>query len=132
MTWKKQIRPDEKVGLKLTQAERTLCVEGLTLLSEQYEEAIRGAAANKPVMLTLDDLDELGGYVAADANHCEDRKGLVLPELPEQPRKIAMLLPQCNLAWFGAKRLEAERRRERHYLQQNNIQLPIRPHAGPN
>ncbi len=71
---KRHIQPDDRIGVKLTQAERSLLLEGLTLLPSVYEEAVKGTPAKEPVMLTLDDLDELGGYIAADANHTQDKK----------------------------------------------------------
>jgi hypothetical protein len=71
---KRQIQPDEKIGLRLSQAERALLLDGLTLLPREYEEVIHATESSKPVMLTLDDLDDLGGYVAAEANHCDDTK----------------------------------------------------------
>ena len=74
MPGKKQIRRGDKIGLKLTSAERTLLLEGLTCLPTQYEQAINGTPTSEPVMLTLDDLDDLGGYVAADANHATNKK----------------------------------------------------------
>ena len=71
---KKHIQPDDRIGLKLTQAERSLLLEGLTLLPSKFEDAVKGTPAKEPVMLTLDDLGELGGYIAADANHTQDKK----------------------------------------------------------
>lgn len=74
MARKKQIQSNEKIGLKLTPAERTLLLKDLNILPTEHQEAIKGAPANEPVMLTLDDLDDLGGYVAAEANHCDDKR----------------------------------------------------------
>lgn len=74
MTSKKHIQPDEKVPLKLTAAERRLLLEGVLLLDEGHTQIIRDTPASKPVMMTLDDLDSFGGYVAAEANHCDDKK----------------------------------------------------------
>jgi hypothetical protein len=74
MTRKKQIQPDDKIGLKLTQAERKLLLDGLNMLPKEHQQAIKGTPVNEPVMLTLDDLDDLGGYVAAEVNHCDDKK----------------------------------------------------------
>jgi hypothetical protein len=70
----KQIQSGEKVPLKLTAAERKLVVEELTVLDDQCERIVRNTPADGPVMLTLDELDEFMGYVAAEANHCRDRK----------------------------------------------------------
>lgn len=72
--WKKLIQPGEKVPLKLTAAERKLILEDLTCLDRDYEEMVRSTPSGEPVMLTLDDLEDLGGYIAAEANHCNDPK----------------------------------------------------------
>jgi len=74
MPTKKQIQPGEKVPLKLTAAERKLVLEDLMCLDQDYEQIIQGTPTGKPVMMTLDDLDDFGGYIAAEANHCEDTK----------------------------------------------------------
>ncbi len=68
-----QIRPGEKLPLKLTAAERTLVLEGLTCLDQEIEQVVKDTPTNEPVMLSLDDLDDFGGYVAAEANHCENK-----------------------------------------------------------
>lgn len=74
MTSKKRIQPGDKVPLKLTAAERKFLLEGALILDEAYLQIIRDTPAGKPVMMTLDDLDDFGGYVAAEANHCDDKK----------------------------------------------------------
>ena len=74
MPAKKQIQPGEKVPLKLTATERKLVLEDLMCLDEDYEQIIRETPTGKPVMMTLDDLDNFGGYIAAEANHCDDKK----------------------------------------------------------
>lgn len=74
MPTKKQIHPGEKVPLKLTAAERKLVLEDVTCLDTNYEQIIRDTPSGKPVMMTLDDLDDFGGFIAAEANHCEDNK----------------------------------------------------------
>jgi len=74
MTREKQIQPGEKVPLKLTVTERKLVLEDLMCLDDEYEQIIRETLPGKPVMMTLDDLDNFGGYIAAEANHCDDKK----------------------------------------------------------
>ena len=69
-----QIQPGEYLPLKLTAAERKLVLEDLMCLDETIEQIIRETPSGKPVMMTLGDLDDFGGYVAAEANHCEDKK----------------------------------------------------------
>jgi len=71
---KKHIQSDEKVPLKLTSAERKLVLEGLLCLDSEIAEIIRGTPNGKPVMMTLDDLDDFAGFIAAEANHCDDKK----------------------------------------------------------
>lgn len=72
MTKKKLIQPGEKLPLKLTAAERKLLLEDVLFLEESYPETIRETPAGEPVMMTLDDLEDFGGSVAAEANHCDD------------------------------------------------------------
>ena len=43
-------------------------------LDREYEEVIRDSPTDKPIMLTLDQWDDLGGHIAAEANHTRDRK----------------------------------------------------------
>jgi hypothetical protein len=71
---KKQIQSGEKVGLKLTQAERKLVLDELLCLDDEHEEIVRTTPTSKPVMMTLDELDNFGEYVVAEANHCDDKK----------------------------------------------------------
>ncbi len=70
--WKKLIKRGEKVGLGLTQAERKLLLTGLVFLHRHVEEAVRSTPSGEPVMLTLGDLEDLAGHVAAEANHAKD------------------------------------------------------------
>lgn len=64
MPSKKQIKLGEKVPLKLTAGEPKLVLEDLTCLDPDYEKIIRDTPGGKPVMMTLDDLDDFGGYIA--------------------------------------------------------------------
>lgn len=72
--WKKRIQPGEKVPLKLTAAERKLILEGVLFLDDEYPDTIRETPTGKPVMLTLDALEDFSGYIAANANHCKDKR----------------------------------------------------------
>lgn len=74
MTWMKRIEPGEKLGLKLTSAQRKLVLDDTLVLDKPLERTVRETPEGKPVMLTLDELDELGGRVAATANHCPDKR----------------------------------------------------------
>ena len=71
---KKHIQPGEKVALKLTAKERMLVLECVNFLDDNCLLVIAGTPASKPVMMTLDEIDDLSGYVAAEANHCADKK----------------------------------------------------------
>ena len=73
MTRKKQMKPGEKVGLTLTHTERTLFLNALHGLTEEIWDVIRATPTAQPVMLTLDDLDDLEGHVAAEANQTKDK-----------------------------------------------------------
>ena len=70
----KFIQPGTKIGLKLTAAERKLILDGLISLDDNYAQAIRDTPSNQPVEFTLDDWDDFGGYIAAEANHTHDKK----------------------------------------------------------
>jgi hypothetical protein len=74
MTPRKKIKPGDKIGLKLTAEERLVLLDELNCLPSELERIIRRTPAAKPVLLTLDNLDELDGYVAAEANHAKDKK----------------------------------------------------------
>jgi len=71
---KKYIQPGQKLSLKLTANERKLVVENLMCFDEIYEQLIVGTPADEPLMMTLDELDDFSGYIAAEANHCDDKK----------------------------------------------------------
>ena len=70
----KHIQPGTKIGLKLTATERKLILDDLMCLDDNYAQVIRDTPADQPVQFTLDDWDDFGGYIAAEANHTEDRK----------------------------------------------------------
>lgn len=70
---KKHIRPGEKVPLKMTAAQRALVVNEVTCLDQSYEQTIRDTPLAEPIMMTLDELDDFAGFVAAEANHCDQR-----------------------------------------------------------
>jgi hypothetical protein len=71
-----RIRPDEKVPLELNDRERTLILEH-TFAHEELTNRLRIAPkpGERPVFrFTLDDLDDLAEFVAAEANHAKDKK----------------------------------------------------------
>jgi len=70
------IRPDEKVPLELNDRERELILEH-TFADEELTNHLRVVPkpGERPVFrFTLEDLDELAGFVAAEANHAKDKK----------------------------------------------------------
>ena len=71
MNGPKQLLPGERISIRLTPRDRDLILNH-TYLGGDLEGRIRIAPADGSgviVGLTLDDLDELMGYVAAEANH---------------------------------------------------------------
>jgi len=73
---RKPVRPGEKVPLPLSHRERELILEH-TFAGDELTAPLRIAStANKTsaYSFTLDDLEELMGYVAAEANHAKDKK----------------------------------------------------------
>jgi len=74
MNTRKHIQPGTKIGLKLTATERNLILADIMSLDDNYAQVIRDTPANQPVQFTLDDWDDFGGYIAAEANHAKDKK----------------------------------------------------------
>ena len=74
MPTRKQTNPEEKFGLILSEAERKLILDEVLCLDGEYEEVIRSTPTAEPIMLTLGQWDDFGGYIAAEANHAEDKK----------------------------------------------------------
>jgi hypothetical protein len=69
----KYIRPDAKVGVRLTAKERRLILK-LVCLDDEYEKIVRGTPKEKPIPLTLDQWDDFACYIAAKANHTHRKK----------------------------------------------------------
>lgn len=72
----KLIKPEQRLDFTLTLQERDLIIER-RLIDAQMEERLRAAAPLRSrliVQLTLDEVDDLAGHVAAEANHCADRR----------------------------------------------------------
>lgn len=73
---RKRIRPNDRLGLLVRNSERKVLLDA-ALLPSDLEQRIRvGVARNEGTVarFTLDELDELAGYVAAEANHSKDKK----------------------------------------------------------
>jgi hypothetical protein len=73
MNVRKHIRKNERVGLRLTKTERKLVLDGVTNLPDEIEQTIQSTSPNQPIMLTLDDWDELAGHIASEANDTGDK-----------------------------------------------------------
>ena len=76
MKRRKQIAIGEKVSLELNEHERDLIIKH-TLAGSNLTDRLRlvPSPGQRPVYrFTLDDLDELAGYVAAEANHAKVEK----------------------------------------------------------
>jgi len=73
MFGRKRIQPGERVGLNLSRADRDLLLD-ILIMDPGIEDRIRDTPAKRrTVMFTLDELDALAGWVAAEANHTNDR-----------------------------------------------------------
>ena len=73
---RKQIAADETVALELSGRERDLIMKH-TFAGAELTDRLRivPRPGDRPVYrFTLDDLDELAGYVAAEANHAKVKK----------------------------------------------------------
>ena len=76
MKRRKQIAVGGKVPLELTERERDLIMKH-TFASSNLTDRLRivPSPGQRPLYrFTLDDLDELAGYVAAEANHAKVKK----------------------------------------------------------
>ncbi len=67
-------KPDQKVPLALTEAERNLIIEDLVYAEENYASVIRSTPLDQPVRFTLDDWEVLGYYIAGEANQARDKR----------------------------------------------------------
>lgn len=74
MTRRKVIAPDEPVDLKLTATERNAVLDSLHVMNARLQDRLRGTPIKQPVCYTLDELEELHGNLAFDANHSENRR----------------------------------------------------------
>lgn len=75
MADKIMIPKGKPVALKLTPQERKFLLETLIDNDDEVEQKLTSAPPGaQEVMLTMDELDLLAGYVASEANHTEDKK----------------------------------------------------------
>jgi len=76
VTERRRIKPGEKVPLAFTARERALVIEHTFAgpeLTEPLDKA-RVVRGKYMVLCTLDDIDELLGHVAAEANHAKNKR----------------------------------------------------------
>jgi DNA-binding MarR family transcriptional regulator len=88
----KRIEPGERIPIRLSDRDRNLILN-CTFVGGDLERRIRIATADGSgvvVNLTLDDLDELLGFVAAEANHSKD------PRMAKQLYKLHERLQQIE------------------------------------
>jgi len=73
---KRVIKQEDKIPIRFSEQERNLLLEHTLILDDELTDPLEQALA-KEGMLTvhysLDDLDDLLGYVAAEANHSKDK-----------------------------------------------------------
>ena len=72
----RSFRPGENTRLELTAAERKLLLDSVLLLDddEAIAQAIRDAPPDQPVLLTLDELEQLAEDLAAAENHAKNEE----------------------------------------------------------
>ena len=72
---RKNISPDDHVEVRMSQRDRELLVDH-TLADPEYTERLRPVPGKVAFVAcyTLNDIEDILGYVAAEANHTEDRK----------------------------------------------------------
>ena len=70
-----KIQPEQTITVRMSERDRALLLEN-TLGDPEYAERLRPAPASDGLVgdYTLDDLEDMLGYVAAEANHTEDKK----------------------------------------------------------
>ncbi len=87
---RKYVKPDEKLGLNLSAAERRTLLEDLYCLDDDYEQTLRETPAAQAIEFTLTDWDYLDGEISgeAGATHNPKRK----KRLTDLSARIAELL----------------------------------------
>lgn len=76
LTARRYIKPGSRISFRLSPRERDMIVDR-AFLDPEVESRLRGAGtlgSRLVVALTLDDIDDLAGCVAAEANHCDDAR----------------------------------------------------------
>ena len=88
----RSFKPGERIKLELTAAERKLLLDGVLLLDddEAIAQAIRDAPPDRPVLLTLDELEQLAVNLAAAWKRAEHQE--VLAEVDRLYDKVDALI----------------------------------------
>lgn len=68
------IKPGRKLELDLTPVERRAVLKDMIALPSDYRDMVANLHPEQPLLLTLDELDDFSGYVAAEANHAKSKK----------------------------------------------------------
>lgn len=114
------IQPGQKLELDLTPVERKAILDGVTLLPDEYDRQLKKIHPEQPLMLTLDELEDFSGYVAAESNHTTNKK--LRAVLDSAYEKMAALLdkytdhkpsaPKTTKKALAAERETAERQKK--------------------
>lgn len=114
------IQPGQKLELDLTPVERKAILDGVTLLPDEYDRLLKKIHPEQPLLLTLDELADFSGYVAADSNHTKNKK--LRAVLDSAFEKMAVLLdtytdhkppaPKTTKKALVAEREKAERQKK--------------------
>ncbi len=74
-TRKHEITPDGKIQVEMTTQDRELILDH-TFADPEYAERLHGVPDSKKLVgtYTLDELEDLAGFIAHEANHTEDAK----------------------------------------------------------
>ena len=83
-------KPDPKVPLVLTEAERKLILEDLLYSEDDSAAVIRATPSDQPVRLTVEDWTSLGCQIVAEARNTRDRR--LKKELDQLQARIRSLL----------------------------------------
>jgi hypothetical protein len=79
---RKRIKPDEPIRIELSERDRVLLLDH-TLADPEYANRLQSVPGKKHLVgaFTLDDLEDILGYIAAEANSTKSKK--LQPELDD-------------------------------------------------
>jgi len=72
---RRKIQAGEKIAVRMTARDRTLLLDH-AFSDPEYAERLRPAPSGRGLVgdYSLDDLEDILGYIAAEANHTKDKK----------------------------------------------------------